>query len=350
MKRVSLVGSILLMWVWGCKPTVREDTSTSKPVHVKAVSVEMAHYSIPVRATGMLTTTTQMKLSFKTGGIIQHIHVREGISVKRGEVLATLDLSEIRAQVQQAKIGLEKAERDLNRARNLYQDSVATLEQYQNARSAFELARAQKQIADFNLEHSRIKAPSEGKILKVLVEANEVIGPGYPAVLFGSTENDWVVRTALTDKDIVKLSLGDSARVTMDAFPGMEFRAEITELGNAADPVTGTYEAELLILQSLPQFRTGFISRAELFPSHVNQSLVVPVEALLDASDDRAYVFVYQQNKAIRRHLVIGDIVGDRVVVRNGLDEGELVITEGAKYVRTDTEVHLVIPSDTIVP
>ncbi len=348
MERLCLVGCIILMFVAGCKPVVREDTSVSKLVNVKAVPVEMAEYAIQVRATGLLFTTTQMKLSFKTGGIVQHLNVKEGISVNRGEVLATLDLSEIRARVKQAKIGLEKSERDLIRAKNLYQDSVATLEQYQNARSAFELAVAQKQIADFNLKHSRIKAPTDGKILKVLVETNEVIGPGYPAILFASTENDWVVRTALTDKDIVKLSLGDSGRVSMDAFPGMEFRAEITELGNSADPVTGTYEAELMILQSLPQFRTGFISRVELFPSQVKKSLVVPVEALLDASDDRAHVFVYHQNKAVKRHLLIGAILGDRVVVKEGLKKGELVITEGAKYLRSDAEVHLANPSDTL--
>ena len=130
-----------------------------------------------------------------------------GREVSAGEVLAVLDLSEISAQVSQADIGLEKALRDMNRARNLYKDSVVTLELFQNAKSAYELAVAQKQIADFNLQHSRIKAPSDGKIMKILVETNEVIGPGYPAILFASTENDWVVRTPLTDKDIVKLLL-----------------------------------------------------------------------------------------------------------------------------------------------
>ncbi len=62
----------------------------------------------------------------------------KGVSVKGGKVLAELDLAEIKAQVNQAHIGLEKAKRDLLRAENLYRDSVATLEQYQNAESAFE--------------------------------------------------------------------------------------------------------------------------------------------------------------------------------------------------------------------
>jgi len=298
----------------------------------------------------VLGTTTQMKLSFKTGGIIKQLNIREGESVRRGEVLAVLDLLEVRAQVNQARIGLEKSERDLRRAGNLYRDSVVTLEQFEDARSAFELAKAQKQIVDFNLLHSQIKAPSDGKIQKILVEANEMIAPGYPALLFASTENDWVVRSALIDKDIVKLSIGDSGRITMDAFPGTRFKAEITELGTVADPVTGTYEVELLILKSLPQFRTGFFSRVQIYPTEIKRFLVVPIEALLDANDKTASVFVYDQGKAIKRRISTGTILDDRIVILEGLEEGEFVITDGAKYVRDDSEVNLLDRTESQVP
>jgi len=259
--------------------------------------------------------------------------------VKRGEVLAVLDLSEIDAQVNQARIGLEKAERDLNRARNLYRDSVATLEQFQNASSAYELAQSQKRIADFNLEHSVIKAPANGRIQKILVESNEFIAPGFPAILFASTESDWVVRVALTDKDIVKFSLGDSALVEMDAFPGIRFPAEITELGAIADPVTGTYEAELGILRANSQFRSGFISRAHIFPTQSSSAAMVPLEALLEASDKRAIVYVYKEGELSRRRIRTGRLVEDLVMVTEGLEPGELVVTEGAKYIREDSRI-----------
>ena len=338
----------VLLFISGCKPSEQKKQVEILPVQVRIQTVRSVEYKIPVRATGLLGTTTKMKLSFKTGGIIKQINTREGRLVQRGDILAVLDLSEVKAQVNQAHIGVEKAQRDMDRARNLYHDSVATLEQYQNTRSAFELARAQKQIADFNLQHSRITAPSDGKIQKILVETNEVIGSGYPAILFASTENDWVVRAALTDKDVVKFSIGDSARIFMDAFPDTEFKAEVSELGAVADPVTGTYEAELLILHADPQFRTGFISRVEIYPTLVSHSLVVPIEALQDASDQKAHVFVYQedvQNKQYRarkRNLKTGRILGDNVVVLEGLEEGELVITEGAKYLRANVEVEVV--------
>jgi RND family efflux transporter MFP subunit len=332
---------ILFMLAWtACRNESTRKESENEILNVHVQKVQSVEYASPVKASGFLGTSKEMKLSFKTGGILKSLPVNEGEKVRQGDVIAELDLSEIEAQVTQARIGLEKAERDLTRAGNLYRDSVVTLEQYQNAESAYELARTQKQIADFNLLHSRIKAPSHGTIQKILVETNEVIAPGYPALLFASTESDWVVRATLSDKDIVRLALGDSGKVHMDAFPDRVFRGKISELGSVADPVTGTYEVEILIPRVHPQFRTGFICRVELYPGEVTPSLVVPIESLLDASDRNANVFVYEQGMALKRRVRLGAILNDKVVVLEGLSEGELVITEGAKFLRKDEQVN----------
>lgn len=347
-RKYAWVLVISLICFGACRPSDQSAQAEKKATSVEIERIKSRSYQVPVRVSGLLATTTQMKLSFKTGGIVNRLNVREGEAVKAGEVLAVLDLSEIRAQVNQAEIGLEKSIRDMNRARNLFQDSVVTLEQYQNAESAYELARSQKQIADFNLQYSSIKAPADGKILKILVETNEVIGPGYPAIVFASTENDWVVRAPLTDKDIVKLVIGDSAHVSMDAFPGMIFTAEVSELASAADPVTGTYETELKILESHRQFRTGFFSRAEIFPAGEKHSLFVPLEALVNASDHRAHVFIFTSSGdsadpslgAVSKRMVsTGSIIGGSVVVESGLAEGEWIVTVGAKFLRADKEV-----------
>jgi RND family efflux transporter MFP subunit len=341
MNKTIISGVLLFLILSGCKSDGPEKQTLDQAVRIAVVPALYEEYKIPLRATGLLGTTTQMKLSFKTGGIIRKVHVREGEQVKKGTVLAELDLSEIRAQVNQAKIGMEKAGRDLNRAKNLYMDSVATLEQYQNARSAYELAKSQKQIADFNLLHSKILAPSGGKVQKVIAESNEMIAPGYPVILFASTDNDWVVRSSLTDKDIVRISLGDSALVVMDAFPGIKFKAVVTELGSVADPITGTYEAELLITQSDPRFRTGFISRVLIYPTEMQRSIIIPYEALVNASDRSAYIFIYKDGKVSRRDIRIGEVLDQGIVVMGGVERQELVVTEGAKYLNSDSEVIL---------
>ncbi len=296
-------------------------------------------YTIPVRASGALTTRKEIRLSFKTGGIIEKININEGEYVSAGQQLARLNLSEIKAKQQQARIASEKSLRDMQRAENLYNDSVATLEQYQDAKSAYELACANKQIADFNYRHSFIHAPATGRIQKILMQENEVAGPGYPVILFATTENDWIVRVALTDKDIIRLTEGDSASIIMDAFPGKTFEAEITELGAIADPVTGTYEAELQLTDTGKDFRSGFIARAVIYPSYTKAGYLIPLNAILDAEDSRAFVYLIKNGRPVKKAINTGPVIDNRIIVMSGIDNTDTIITDGAAYITPSSEI-----------
>jgi multidrug efflux pump subunit AcrA (membrane-fusion protein) len=110
---------------------------------------------------------------------------------------------------------------------------------------------------------------------------------------------------------------------------------------SVADPVTGSYDVELLLQETLPQFRTGFFSRVEIFPAGLEHSMVVPIESLIDASDRDATVFIYDQGRARLRRIETGLILGAEVVVTLGLEPGDLVITDGARYLKDDMEVEL---------
>ena len=101
-----------------------------------------------IKTSGQLTTNDETILGFKTSGIVSSILVKEGDFVKKGQLLATLDLREINALVSQARHGYEKAQRDFRRVQNLYRDSVVTLEQLQNAETGLAVAKEQLEAAN----------------------------------------------------------------------------------------------------------------------------------------------------------------------------------------------------------
>ena len=231
---IGLVPLILLFLVTGCQP---ENSSGRQPVviPVKVEKSEVKLISIPVHCSGRLMPKTQIKLSFKTGGIIEDISADEGDSVLKDQILAGLDMAEIRAGYNNVRNVFLKSKRDLERASNLYRDHAATLEQVQNATTAHDLARSNMEIARFNLDHSIIRAPFKGKILKRMAEVKEVIGAGHPVFLFGSTESRWVVKAGISARDVVHLKLKDTARVRFDAYPAEVFQAAVTEISLAVD-------------------------------------------------------------------------------------------------------------------
>ena len=336
-----LVPCILVM-VLSCRKSIpKQEERSAVPVKTEIVKEQLLTF--PVRTSGRLTAKTESKLSFKTGGIIQKIYVDEGQSVKEGQLLAILNLSEIEPRARQAELALQKAERDYERAKNLYKDSVATLEQFQDAGTALDLARTNAEIAKFNLDYSEIRAPLDGKILKRVSESNEIVGPGQPIFLFASTASAWIVRVNLTDKDIVNIRLNDSATIQFDAYPGESFQGRISETGSSADPYTGTYEVEIILREQPESLVSGFIVKVSIYPSKTAQRMIrIPPGAMQEGNGLSADVWLVRDDIPVKQTVEVYAITDDGIIVSKGLMEGDEVIVEGGEYVREGVSIERV--------
>ena len=282
MRKISIFIMISFL-AFSCKPTQDEPTvKHASAVNIKVARIKSDSLSLPVLSPGTLASKTQANLSFITGGIIRRFYVSEGEMVRAGELLASLDMTEIDSRARQAAIAVDKARRDFQRVENLYRDTVATLEQYQDARTALEFATANAKIAGFSKEHSEIRAPSDGKILKKLKEAGEIVSSGHPVLVFASTEAEWVLRVSLADRDIVRIAEKDRALVSFDAYPGREYFAEVMEIASAANLLSGTYEVEVRLIELPDNLVTGLIGQAKIYPAKKLYTFLPP-EALVEA-------------------------------------------------------------------
>jgi RND family efflux transporter MFP subunit len=310
---------------------------------VRVTPVTRKEISQTVHTSGILAPADEIKLSFKTGGIISRINTAEGQKVRQGSLLATLDLSEINSLVSQARNAYDKAIRDFRRAENLYRDSVATLEMKQNASTALEVSKSAMESAEFNLRHSSIYAPSDGIILKQLARPNELIAPGYPVFLFGSSGKNWKLRCYLSDRDIVRIAPGDSARVTFDAYPEKRFNAVVEEIGAMADQYTGTFETELLLDPGNSRLASGFIGSVDIFPSEKKSYAVIPVGALTEADGKSGFVYITGDSAVVRRiRIDIVTLLGDELAVTGIPADVSEVISEGAAYLKDGMRVMVI--------
>ncbi|MDX1702517.1 MAG: biotin/lipoyl-binding protein, partial [Melioribacteraceae bacterium] len=160
-----LIGSILILVVLNCSDE-ESKVDSEKTIPVTLVEIEESPISIPIIASGKVQAQKEIKLAFKTGGVIENLYANEGDQIKKGELLANINLQEINAQVIQAESAFKKAERDYARIEALYKDSVVTLEGYQNTKTALDVAEANLNIARFNQDYSTIVAPTNGRIYK----------------------------------------------------------------------------------------------------------------------------------------------------------------------------------------
>jgi len=325
-----------------------DDEAAPDTARVEVVRVETQTQALPIRTSGRLARKTELDLAFKVGGVVDDVLVEEGEAVRRGQVLARLQQTEMRAQAQAAESGLEKAKRDLARVKRLYRDSVATLEDVQNARTAVEQAASDAQIASFNRRHATITAPMGGQILNRRAEESEFAPPGEPVLTLGADAQGWVVRVGLADRDVVRLTRGDSAVVTFDAFPRRTFPAVVTQIADAAASVSGTFEVELTVPDLGERLKSGFIGKVDIFPSASAHHTVVPVEALVEGGGGEGVLYVLGSDstaapRARRTRVRIVRLTGEEIAVAGGaLDSTSRVVTAGAPHLTDGQLVEVV--------
>ncbi len=313
------------------------------PVAVRTVPVSFVSWSPVLNYSGKMASTSEAKLSFKIGGIISRIYVKEGDHVSKGQLLATLDLTEIDAQVKQAAQNSEKTARDLNRVRSLFEDTAATLEQYQNVQTQDKVAKEGLRIAQFNRQYAQIKATADGTISQKIMNEGEYAGAGAPVlVMNGTAGNDWVVRFGVSDKDWVLLQKGNEAAIHIDAYPDEAFHGRISKIASVADPLSGTYETEVQVFPQGRKFAPGLFANIQLQSRSAQQLARVPVEALSEADGKIGYVFTLNPDQqSVNRHKVKIVSIDKDSIALSGLDGIHEVITDGLGYLTENTRVKL---------
>ena len=342
MRKAFFTLALAVAWVLaGCGNG--EDAATARgAAPVRVAVVENAPAVESLRAIGVLAPADEIRLAFMTGGVIRTIAVEQGAAVKKGQLLATLADDEVASAVTQASAVAEQAKRDLERGRALLADEVATREQVEDLATAHAVAAAQLRSALFNARHARIEAPADGVVLRKLAEPDEQVAAGQPVLVVGNTSGGWIVRAALSDRDIVRVEAGSAAEVTLDAYPGRRFAAEVIEIAAAADPETGTYEMKVSVDPQGARFVQGLVAKVTIADPDAESVAVVPVTSLLEADGSIATVFVVAQGSIARKVSVrTGRLLGERIEVVAGLAPGDRVVTEGAAWLDDNDPVRV---------
>jgi multidrug efflux system membrane fusion protein len=337
-----VVASALLLA--SCSDNKAQTPVKEDAVIVRTQPVTFTDFSTKLEYSGSLASTSETKLSFKIGGIISKVYVKEGDHVSRGQLLATLDLTEINAQVQQAAQATEKATRDESRVKNLFNDTAATLEQLQNVQTQLNVANEGLRIAKFNQQYAQIRATEDGTIIKKIMNEGELASTGSPVLIMnGTSNNDWVVRFGVSDKDWAMLRKGDAATVSMDAYPDETFKGIINKMAEAADSQSGTYEIEVKVLPGDRKFAAGFFANIQLSSVAVQKVTMIPIEALAEADAKTGYVYVLNadQKTVTKKKVQIAFIDNDKVAIKNGLENVASVVTDGTSYLTENAVVKL---------
>jgi len=314
----------------------------AQTVPVKIAPVQFENHSKSVIASGIVRPISEQTLSFKVPGISSGVFVQEGQTVKKGQLLASLELEEIDAQVAKAKAMLSDAKRKLARLTELESQALASNEQMRQTTTQVNVAEAELRIALFNRKHAQIHAPANGRILTRHIEKNEVVASGQPIFEFADEGEGWAVNLSVADVDVVMLNIADQAQVSLDAYPGQTLQAQVKEISGRAHPSTQTFEV-VLALKDTQKLYSGLIAHCQITPNIQTHVAKIPMSALMQASGLDAKVYVLnQKGEAELRQIKLAYFDGEFAYVKEGLKHQEDLVIEGGAFIRDGKDIAIV--------
>ncbi|WP_194776982.1 efflux RND transporter periplasmic adaptor subunit [Pararhodonellum marinum] len=340
---LPVLGLILLQACTTDGKTIKTEIPQGQ-IPVKVWSIVASESLLDIQGTGQFTTDDETLLSFKTGGIISQVLVTEGDYIRKGQLLATLDLTEINTSVAQAQLGYEKALRDYERVQRLLQDSVATVEQSENTKTALDIAEQGLQAAKFNKDYSQIKAVQDGYVLKKFVNPGQQIASGSPVFQTNGTgKGTWKLKVALSDRDWAMIKESDKAEITTPVDPSKAYAATVKRKAQVADPMTGTYMVELEFEGNKPDhLASGMFGTATIHARQSKTSWYIPYEAILDANGGKGLVFVSNDGELAQKvEVTLGRIYPEKVQVLNGLEGFKHLIVSGSAYLSDQSPISI---------
>jgi multidrug efflux system membrane fusion protein len=325
-----------------------------------------------LRFSAVIEPDARVPLSFRTPGYVVALHrtrgengamrdVAEGDRVARGTVLVRIRSSEYGDQVRQAasqaaaaEAVAHKADLDFDRATRLFESRSITKPEFDEARARYDATRNQVQAAraavseaEIALRDTSIAATFDGEIVDKSVEIGAFVGPGAPVFVLARTEVVKILVGA-PDTALPAVTLGQPVDVTVDAFGDRTFRARISRVASAADPVTRNFDVEVAIPNPDRVLKAGMIGSLELAAGTAVPRAVfrVPLSAIVDAGEGAYGVYVVtgpeDAKAASLRKVEIGPVLGTSISVMKGLADGDEVITSGSNLLKDGQRVEIV--------
>ncbi|HHJ3198293.1 TPA: multidrug efflux RND transporter periplasmic adaptor subunit VmeY [Vibrio parahaemolyticus] len=355
----------------GCGEANNAQRESQAPL-VVTQNVTVIDYQPSKSYIGRIEAVEDTNITAQISGYLQARHFEEGQMVEKGQLLYSIEPSSFEAQVAsakaalaQAKASLKKAELDHQRGKNLLPRGSISQSEFDaltatllGARAELEAANAQLKLAEVNLSYTQIRAPFSGRISDTKVSTGDLVSPSS-GVLTTLVSLD-PVHTSFSVSERERLAMGmdrikgdgsaesNGVEVQLELENGQFFEhlGQLDFLGNRIDTKTGTIAMRALVPNPEHKLLPGQHIKVNLRDKNTRDVIVVPRRAVQTDLEGDFVMVTTEGNVAERRNVELGPQVEQGIIIREGLEKGEAVITQGLQRVRNGVEVRVQTPTE----
>ncbi len=304
---------------------------------------EFNHY---LELQGSVETKQNVVLNAEMGGVLQKIYVSEGQKVSKGQTLAKIDDGGLSQQLAQMEIQLDLARTTFERQKRLWDQQIGSEIQYLQAKSTYEgQVNAVKQMKS-QLSKSVVSAPFSGIIDDIITDEGTVVSPGQTPILRLVNLSDMYIKTDVPETYISDVTEGKIVEVSFPVL-GETIQTKVKQTASYINPNNRTFKAEVEIPNKNKQIKPNLTARLKINDYTNEDAIMVPQNIISENAQGEQYLYILDKlngDKAVAKQVIVetGKTQGDKIEILNGLNDGDMVIKEGARSVEDGQTVKLI--------
>jgi len=294
---------------------------------------------------GTVESSNTVDVSFLTTGTIEKMNFSEGQKVSKGQLMATLNTTTLKSAHNTTLASMKQAKDAYNRMNEMYKSQSLPEIKLIDVRTKLEQAQSAEIMARKSLNDSYLYAPESGVISKKNYETgmNAVMGsPVYTIMNINSVD----INVPIPESEISHFSRGQKCDIKVTALGNKGFSGQIIEKGVSANPISHTYNIKVRIANFDDALMPGMVVKAYFDSTAANTAatkVIIPLKyVLLDYPDKRFVWIADKENKAQRKMVTLGTLLGNNVEIINGLKQGDKIITDGYQNISVGSKVTFV--------
>jgi RND family efflux transporter MFP subunit len=343
MKKInySIIAFALLI---GCKQTTDTSMSPSeKAIAVTTIKIQQSKNASILKYSGTIEASQTIPLTFQTSGTIEKVYVQEGDAVKKGQLLATVDKSDMQNIYNAALSKYQQAKDAYDRLKTVHEQGSLPEIKWVEMISNLEQAKSSMELSKNNLDKCNMRAPEDGIIGQRNIE------PGQASIGLSSAPLDLVkienvlVKIAAPENEISKISKGIKASFKVSALNEKQFEGVVTNISPVADAISRTYNVKINVKNTNLELKPGMVCDVTIDLKNEKALVIIPYNAVTTDDNGNTFVFVVStDNKTVKKQeITTGSYCGTGIEVLNGLAIGETIVVEGKEKLSENSLISL---------
>ena len=334
---LTLIAVAMMLLSTGCS-NQEEKTKNAAPMSVRSEVVQHSSDIHTKNYIGIVEEESAISVGFTGSGTISKVCVSEGEMVRKGQLIAEIDKTQAENMLAMAKAQMEQANDAYKRLKLLHDNNSLPEMEWVEVQSKVQQAEASLEMAKKSLADCSIYAPENGIIGKGVMNVGEVVLPALPVAKI-LVINHVKVRTSVPEKEIAGITSASSSKITLDALAGHTFEGGKIEKCIDANNSTHTYDIKVNVKNTERQLLPGMVAHVQIHHATQQEVITVPITSVRKNANGEYFVWTNKGGKAHRTTVTTGDATGNRIVVLTGLQQGDVVITEGYQKLSEGMEV-----------